>query len=253
MKRGRGKRGEGRVATGAGERTAERVLLLLKMRGPKTAAELGVILEMTDEAARQHLVRLGAEGLVESTSEARGVGRPRQVWRLTEAGHNRFPDAHADLTVQLISTIRSVLGEEALERLIAAREAQALASYREGMAGAADLEERLERLRMMRDREGYMCELERDAEGYLLIENHCPICAAASACQGFCQAELRTFRRVLGREAEIRREEHLISGSRRCAYRITEAKRRTAERGSRKQAGRQGKSRQSRQEKTHQR
>ncbi len=203
--------------------TSDRLLILLKTRGPQTAAELGAALGITDEAARQHLVKLAGEGFVEGSTETRGVGRPKQFWNLTGAGHERFPNAHADLTVQLISTIRNVLGEEALDRLISAREKETLANYRAEMKGAASLEERVVRLAAIRDREGYMCEMSRDADGYLLIENHCPICAAATACQGFCRAELRTFKKVLGNDVNVTREEHIVSGARRCAYRITQA------------------------------
>src|SRR3954468_5675478 len=104
---------------------ADRFLVLLKTRGPQTAAELGKATGVTGEAARQQLVRLAADGLVAATAEPRGVGRPAQVWGLTEAGNARFPDAHADVAVQLIRAVRSQLGEEALDRLIDARAVEA--------------------------------------------------------------------------------------------------------------------------------
>ncbi|ARO29186.1 transcriptional regulator domain-containing protein [Rhizobium sp. NXC14] len=43
--------------------------------------------------------------------------------------------------------------------------------------------------------------------------------AAATACAGFCRSELETFRAVLG--ADVERSEHILTGARRCAYRIT--------------------------------
>src|SRR5262245_14778728 len=91
---------------------ADRFLVLLKTRGPQTAAELGKATGVTGEAARQQLVRLAADGLVVATTEPRGVGRPAQLWSLTEAGNARFPDAHAELTAQLLRSIRVQLGEE---------------------------------------------------------------------------------------------------------------------------------------------
>src|SRR6516164_4014839 len=100
---------------------ADRLLVLLKTRGPQTAADLGKATGVTAEAARQQLKRLAAEGLVMATAEPHGVGRPAQVWGLTEAGNARFPDAHAALTAQLLGTIRKELGEEVLDRLIDAR------------------------------------------------------------------------------------------------------------------------------------
>jgi predicted ArsR family transcriptional regulator len=200
---------------------ADRFLVLLKTRGPQTAAELGKAAGVTGEAARQQLVRLAADGLVVATTESRGVGRPAQVWGLTEAGNARFPDAHAELTAQLLRSIRTELGEAVLDRLIDARSAESKAAYTAALEGAADLGERVARLAEARTREGYMAEAKAEGDGYLLVENHCPICVAATECQGFCRAELETFQEVLGPEASVERTEHIVQGDRRCAYRVT--------------------------------
>ena len=58
---------------------------------------------------------------------------------------------------------------------------------------------------------------------FLLVENHCPICAAASMCKGFCETEIDLFCSVLGSSVLVEREEHIVAGDRRCAYRITPA------------------------------
>jgi predicted ArsR family transcriptional regulator len=200
---------------------AERLLVLLKTRGPQPAAVLGAALGITGEAARQQLVRLAADGLVAAHAVSRGVGRPAQVWSLTERGHARFPDAHAELMAQLLRSIRSELGEEALDRLIAARAAETRTAYAALLEGADDLGERVARLTEARTREGYMAESQPQGEGYLLVENHCPICTAATACQGFCRAERDVFEQALGEDVSVERTEHIVSGDRRCAYRIT--------------------------------
>src|SRR5262245_59878772 len=189
----------------------ERLLLLLKTRGPQTAADLGAALGITGEAARQQLVKLLADGLVAANAEPRGVGRPAQVWSLTEKGHARFPDAHAELTVGLLRAVRSELGEEALDRLIAARAAESLATYTAALEGAAGLGERVIRLAEARTREGYMAECRPEGDGYLLVENHCPICAAATECQGFCRAEREVFEQALG-GVSVERTEHIVGG-----------------------------------------
>lgn len=201
--------------------TGNRLLFLLKTRGPQTASDLGTVLGITAEAARQQLLKLAADGLAEATAEIRGVGRPVQLWRLTDDGHARFPDGHAELTVQLIATIRSELGEASLERLIAARERERRAAYLAEIPDAANVGQRVEQLAAIRKREGYMAEWRPADDGYLLIENHCPICAAATVCQGFCRGELELFRDVLGPEVMVTRVEHILGGARRCVYRIT--------------------------------
>jgi predicted ArsR family transcriptional regulator len=199
---------------------ADRFLVLLKTRGPQTAADLGKATGVTAEAARQQLVRLAADGLVVATTEPRGVGRPAQVWGLTEAGNARFPDAHAEVTAQLIGAIRAQLGEDVLDRLIDSRAAESKAAYAAALEGAAGLGERVARLAEARTREGYMAESHAEGDGYVLVENHCPICVAATACQGFCRAELDTFREVLGSDVSVERTEHIVQGDRRCAYRV---------------------------------
>jgi predicted ArsR family transcriptional regulator len=199
---------------------AERLLGVIKRRGPQRIADLAAALRITAEAARQQIIRLAAEGLVVSETERRGVGRPTRRWSLTGRGHARFPDTHAELTLCLIDAVRAKLGEEALERLIVAREEQSRNDYAAALAGARTLAERLARLTKVRSREGYMAEWRKVAGGYLLVENHCPICAAATACQGFCRAELDVFRAVLGAGVSIERTDHIVAGARRCAYRI---------------------------------
>ena len=204
----------------AAHSTADRILTLLKTRGPQRADNIGQALGITGEAARQQLVKLAADELVEASSQVHGVGRPIQIWRLTTAGNTRFPDAHAKLTVQLIDTIRSELGEDALERLIAVREEKTRASYAAELSDILDLKERVARLADIRSRDGYMAEWRVEADGFVLIENHCPICAAATVCPGLCRTELELFGEVLGDDVQISRVEHIVAGARRCVYRI---------------------------------
>ena len=96
---------------------ADRLLHLLKTRGPQLASDAGEYLGTTGEAARQQLVKLAASGLAEAKAEVRGVGRPTQVWHLTAAGHARFPDTHSELTVQLLQTVRETFGEDSIDWL----------------------------------------------------------------------------------------------------------------------------------------
>jgi predicted ArsR family transcriptional regulator len=205
----------------------DEVLRLLKTRGPISTAEVAAALGITPQGARQRLETLREAGLVQ-TGQAKGaIGRPGLSWSLSEAGHGEFPDGHDRLAVELIETIRSRLGAKALDRLIAAREAEQHRRYRAALATAEGVPGKLQRLAQERTREGYMAEIREEADGsLLLLEHHCPICAAATACQGFCRSELQLFRAVMGPDAKVERVQHLVSGEglgageRRCAYRV---------------------------------
>jgi predicted ArsR family transcriptional regulator len=198
-----------------------RLLYTLKSRGPLGASTLSRTLGITEVGVRQHLAKLHGEDLVAFDDQAGEVGRPKRMWRLTARGHARFPDTHGDLTVSLIEGIRSVFGAVGLDRLIEARQEAGVATYRQALEPYPDLGDRVGVLARLRTVEGYMAEFEMQGDGsFLLIENHCPICAAARACQGFCRSELELFQAALGDGVSVMRQEHLLSEGRRCVYRI---------------------------------
>jgi len=204
------------------DRSQDRILFQLKTRGPQTASDLGSRLGMTAAGARQHLLKLETASLVASEDRREGRGRPRKYWRLTERGDGRFPDRHSDLTLELLRSLREVFGEPGLDTLIAHRERASIADYGKLVGAEASFHRKLAALARARSGEGYMASVVRDGRGgFLLIENHCPICAAASACQGLCRSELAVFRAVLGPDVLVERIDHILTGARRCAYRIT--------------------------------
>jgi predicted ArsR family transcriptional regulator len=213
----------------------DRILYLLKTRGPQTTQFLADDLQLTSMGVRRHLDHLLETGLLcfDEQSKAHNPGRPTRYWALTERGHQRFPDRHSDLNLQLIQQVKNLFGDEGLDRLIQAREHQALEIYQARMGqvtevagvnegvGAANLADKIAALAQVRCEEGYMAQVQQDANGtWLLSENHCPICAAAKECQQFCRSELAMFQTLLQPLASVAREEHLLSGARRCAYRI---------------------------------
>jgi len=206
-------------------RTEDRILYYLKSKGPQSAARLARRLSLTAMAVRRHLYRFAGEGLVKSADERRPVGRPLQIWSLTDRAAVRFPESHAELTLEMIAAVRATFGEAGLDRLLAERTRRQLHAYRERIraAGAEEsLRSRVRVLTMIRREQGYMAECLTRADGSILLrENHCPICAAAKYCQGLCCEELGLFRAVLGPLARIDRVEHLLEGASRCAYVIT--------------------------------
>jgi predicted ArsR family transcriptional regulator len=201
----------------------EKALFILKTKGPQPISIIADELEITTEGARFHLIKLEKEGLVEPRSEAKGRGRPKQIWSLTEAGNARFPDTHAALTAKLLNMMQETLGKEAVDKVIDKHETNMLARYNSEIDDGLDLESKISKLADIRTREGYMAEYEKEGQDFLLIENHCPICVAAKTCQSFCRAELNIFQSVLGSHVQIKRTEHIIQGERRCAYRIQES------------------------------
>lgn len=198
--------------------TRRRIVDTLKRRA-RTAPELASDAGVTGEAVRQQLRALERAGLVTGRQRAaHGRGRPPTEWVLTDLASELFPDRHGDLTVDLIRSIRETVGDDALGRIIDDRSRRMAESYAATVTVADDA---LLALAGRRTAEGYVAEVREEPDGSrLLIEHHCPICAAAAACQGLCRGELELFRTVLGDGVEVTREQHLLSGDERCAYRV---------------------------------
>lgn len=200
----------------------EKILHQIKRLGPQSAKDLSIRLDMTTMGVRQHMALLEEQSLVTTTPpEPQKRGRPVARWQLTDEGHARFPDTHAQMTVELIASVRDLLGEQALDKIITDRAAKTHDGYVTALSKQHSLGEKLAELAKLRSAEGYMAEVEALENGhYRLAENHCPICIAASSCQGFCRTELQSFQDLFEGMAEVVREDYLLEGARRCSYLI---------------------------------
>ena len=203
-------------------RTRRAIINLLKQSGPSDSQELSERLGVSAMAVRQHLYALQDEQLVTYQEEPRAMGRPAKLWQLTPAADRFFPDGYAELTLSLINSVTEAFGEAGLDRLLEVITRQQVAAYQGQMSSQDSFEERLETLAALRTNEGYMAEVQPLADGsFLLVENHCPICAAAAACTGLCAKELEVFQSVLGEDVKVERTEHIVAGARRCAYQVS--------------------------------
>src|SRR5690606_34028046 len=159
--------------------------------------------------------------LVKNIRKNEGVGRPVTYYSLSHKGHSKFPNTHANVTVELLRSVKKLLGENALNLLITDRESQIYQRYEQEIRHSTTLEERLEYLSKIRSEEGYMAEWKTEKGEYFYIQNHCPIGTAAAECHGFCNAELASFKKLMGSQFQIERVQHILSGAHRCIYKIS--------------------------------
>jgi predicted ArsR family transcriptional regulator len=171
------------------------------------------------------LQRLQVGELVTFAEQRGSVGRPARIWRLTEKAAEQFPEGYADLAVDMLGALRATFGKTGLAKVLEVRRTAQVEHYREALPGEdQSLSRRVAALVRLRSDEGYMAESSRLRDGsVVLVENHCPICSAASLCPGLCGAELELFREAIGSDVTVEREEHILAGDRRCTYRFRPA------------------------------
>jgi predicted ArsR family transcriptional regulator len=204
-------------------KTRRAIVRLLKQEGALDATAVARRLKLTPMAVRQHLYELQREKLVVAEERRVPLGRPAKHWQLTREADRLFPDAYAELTLALIGAMGKTLDGPAMQKVLDARGAAQREAYAKRIRAEAPLSDKLRELARIRTEEGYMAEVKRDGRAFLFIEHHCPICAAANACQGFCTTEMELFQSVLGSGVQIARVEHIVSGDRRCVYRVASA------------------------------
>lgn len=198
-------------------------MTLLKEQGALTAKALASELSLTTMGVRQHVQALEESGKVVFKDEKAARGRPTRYWSLTEKGNSQFADRHDELTVQMLDSVIAIFGDDGLDKLIEHRESVSMSNYRLALVDRFGIEEKLEMLAKIRSDEGYMAVVEEDEDDtnvFWLLENHCPICSAATKCINFCRSELNIFQKLLSEVATVSREEHIVEGARRCAYKV---------------------------------
>src|SRR6266852_1340284 len=92
--------------------TAERrVLTCLKLIGRCEVKAIARSLQVTTMAVRHHLAVLEKAGLVKTTLERRGVGRPHYVYSLSASADAFFPQEYGMLASNLIRSIAQLQAE----------------------------------------------------------------------------------------------------------------------------------------------
>lgn len=200
--------------------TQRQLLLMLKRRGPATTAELADEFHLARGTLREHLYSLDARGLIERAGSRRaGPGRPRVVYRLSEAGESLFPSNEAELLAAFVRHLLATGRAELVDRFFSRRSELAYAEAAPGLDGMSTEEREREAVRIL-EAAGFMPELLRDevtGETILQLCN-CPLKSVIAVTRRPCAAEEQLVARLVG--ARIERLAYMPDGDDSCSYRI---------------------------------
>lgn len=197
------------------------MLHLLKTNRSMSTAQLAGQLGMTEMGVRRHLHLLIDQQAVEVEFIRQSVGRPMQLFRLSQSGDEQFPKHYHQLVLDLLGEVESWNdGEQgAVQRLFESRQRTMRERYESRMTNKS-LHERISELGMIQDSNGYMVETVQQEDGsWLLHEYNCPIAQVAKRYEEPCRCELVLFQELLGTTA-VERTECLAQQGMRCTYHI---------------------------------
>jgi predicted ArsR family transcriptional regulator len=202
--------------TGGTGGTRDRILVLLRRHGRLSAPRLAELLQLSSVGVRRHLALLERDGLVGSTVESSGRGRPAAVYRLTDAGLETFPRHYDEVAREALTFLK---GRDAatLSAFLAWRNERLAASYA-GRVEGATLAERTDALAEVLNEQGFMAEVEPTDGGLRLCQHNCTVEHLATELPDLCASEAELFERLLGTRVE--RETTIVDGAVRCETRI---------------------------------
>lgn len=199
--------------------TRLRILEILKEQGDLTVAEMARQLGMAPVSVRHHLDVLQGEQLICSPRVRRHgtVGRPRQVYALTEAANAYFPRNHGILAGKLLEEIKGVLPPAELQRLFE-RLADSMAAEARPLQPDATLKQRVERAVEFLNEKGYLARYELVGDQYTLYTLNCPYQGIAEQHRELCGMDKRLLDRLIGGSPIV--VTRMSEGACSCAYRV---------------------------------
>ena len=206
--------------TNEGTSTRDLILHMLKVKGPLSVSDMAVELGITEMAVRRHLNTLERDNLIKSTLVRQAMGRPTNMYSLSQEADELFPRNYSHLTLDFLRDLQDMDGIEKVEMLFRRRENRLEESYRPLIQG--ELEDRVAKLAELQNEKGYMVEWKKNASGdsYLFQEFNCPISQVAREYNQACNCELSLFRRVL--KAQVEQTSCMAKGGEKCVFEIRE-------------------------------
>ena len=197
--------------------TREKVLRTLLTHPRSTINELADAVGISPISIRHHITSLQAENLVLCDEERHGVGRPRQLFSLTEDGVEQFPTRYVKLTLRLLKRLKETMPEALVNNLFT-QMAEELASDLASDVDTTNLtiEERLALILQLLRQEGFSIEWEKVDNNFLIHEASCPYYFIGQDHPEICTVDQVLISTILNLPAEKTR--CILNGDNVCTY-----------------------------------
>jgi predicted ArsR family transcriptional regulator len=197
--------------------TRQKVLQTLLRKHRCSIVELADAVEINPISVRHHIAKLQADGLVDSEEERHGVGRPRQVFYLTESGLEEFPTRYLRLTIRLLEQLKENLPPKMVDQLFSQMAVDLVEEYahtanQQGMT----IEQRLELVNDLLKDEGFDLEWEKKDNQYFIREISCPYLHVGQNHPEVCVIDQTLISTVLDLPTE--KVKCILDGDNQCTY-----------------------------------
>jgi predicted ArsR family transcriptional regulator len=198
--------------------TRDRIIQTLLNHPKSTIIELAEAVGINGISVRHHLNALLADGAVIVEEVRHGVGRPRQVYSLSEKGQERFPTRYLQLTTRLLDQIKESLPGPLVTTLFSQMAVEMAADSAFKMKYMT-LEQKLDAIKDLLAHEGFSVEWEQHGDEYHINEITCPYYHIGQAHPEVCTVDQTLISTVLAIPAE--KINCVLRGDAHCTYVIS--------------------------------
>jgi DeoR family suf operon transcriptional repressor len=202
--------------------TRDLVLQTLLTQPRCTVNELADKVGISPISIRHHIASLEAEGLINSEDVRHGVGRPRQVFSLTDTGVEQFPTRYVRLTIRLLEHLKETMPEAMLTKLFTQMAEDLARDLSDGTElKNLTMQERLNLVKDLLKREGFNIEWEQLEDGYEIHEASCPYYYIGQNHPEVCAVDQILISKVLAVPTE--KVKCILNGDSNCTYVVSNA------------------------------
>lgn len=199
--------------------TKDKILELLKKTGFMSVNDLTEQLKITHMAIRKHLSQLEKDDLIQSSELKQPMGRPLQLYSLTDKGERLFPKNYEGITLEFLHDIEKMNGKRVIEDLFKKREERLTEEISSRLANLSD-SDKIRELVQIQNEKGYMADFSQlEGNSFELVEHNCPILAVAKEYTVACSCETKMFQEVL-KTAKVTRTSCKSEGDHACKFSI---------------------------------
>ena len=198
----------------------QQIIEYLKENEQATVDELAAFVNLTPMAVRYHLNVLQKDNLIAASTvrQLAGRGRPQQMYALTNAADELFPEDYYSLTGYLLDELQLQLGETGIEAIFNSI-ANRLAQEAPPLKANQTVEERLSQLKIFLEGKGFVVDWESARNTYRLHAYSCPYRQVAKEHGYVCLLDQRIIGSMLNTNPI--RVACLTSGDSHCIYEIS--------------------------------
>lgn len=197
--------------------TRETILETLKTSPGASIELLAEAADISPVSVRHHVNSLLAEGLIGVEKVRVKVGRPLNVYSLSEAGEELFPQKYYSLTNRLLDSIKDQLPPEMVKELFAGLVGRTVEEHRDRFEHLP-FEAKLDYLMQLLEQEGFLAKWQKTEDGYQVTEYSCPYISVGQKHAEICEIDKELMITVLN--TEVNQHSCMLDGASCCEFSV---------------------------------